>query len=230
MASSPRSGSANTTRPSIGRQSASPREVRARAWVRAQMSTDARRQGGRARIGVLGSARLDPTDARYARAVDLGAALATAGHIVVTGGYGGIMGAVSRGASEAGGHVVGLPIRTWTELSPNEWVAEAIGADDFFARLRSLSTCDVLVALSGGVGTLAEAAVAWANLQTEPATTPALILVGRSWAGLLKAIRAQLMIDDRDVELIRLAATEAEVPLLIGELLHEDRGVRRRFG
>ena len=43
---------------------------------------------GRPRVGVLGSARIPPGDARYERAVRLGGALASAGYTVVTGGYG----------------------------------------------------------------------------------------------------------------------------------------------
>jgi uncharacterized protein (TIGR00725 family) len=171
------------------------------------------------RIGVLGSARLGPEDPRFGRAIELGAALAGAGHVVVTGGYGGLMAAVSRGASEAGGHVVGLPMRDWTNLQPNEWVAENIVADDFFSRLRTLSDCDVLVALAGGIGTLAEASVTWANLQTDAATTPPLILVGPDWPPVVDALRDHLVIDGRDLALIRFVASEEAVPGLVAEVL-----------
>jgi uncharacterized protein (TIGR00725 family) len=183
------------------------------------------------RIGVLGSARLGPEDPRFGRAVELGVALARAGHVVVTGGYGGLMAAASRGASEAGGHVVGLPMRDWTNLQPNEWVAESIVADDFFARLRTLSECDVLVALAGGIGTLAEASVTWANLQTDAATTPPLILVGPDWPPVVDAFGDHLVIDGRDLALIRLVATEDAVPALVDELLATARAEGRlRFG
>jgi uncharacterized protein (TIGR00725 family) len=183
------------------------------------------------RIGILGSARLGPEDPRFGRAIDLGGALARAGHVVVTGGYGGLMAAVSRGTSEAGGHVVGLPVRDWTNLQPNEWVAESIVADDFFSRLRTLSECDILVALAGGIGTLAEASVTWANLQTDAATTPPLIFVGSDWPPVVDALRDHLVIDARDLGLIRFVETEDAVPALVAELLATARADGRlRFG
>lgn len=184
----------------------------------------------RTRVGVLGSARIPPDDARYARAVRLGGSLARAGHVVVTGGYGGLMAAVSRGAAEAGGHVVGLPMRAWADLVPNEWVAEAIEAEDFSARLRALGGCDVLVALSGGIGTLSEATVTWAGLQTDPATTPPLILVGPGWEVLVETFRSTLVIDERDIGLVRIVPSEDEVPALVAQLLAVGRGPGRRFG
>jgi uncharacterized protein (TIGR00725 family) len=186
----------------------------------------------RPRIGILGSARLGPTDPRHGRAVRLGGELARAGHVLVTGGYGGLMAAVSQGAHEAGGSVVGLPMRPWTDLQVNEWVGEPVWSEDFFERLRRLAECDVLVALGGGIGTLSEAAVTWANLQTDPATTPALILVGPDWEALVAAFREELVIDERDLDLVHLVADEADVPAAVGALLEarSARAVGRRFG
>jgi len=182
------------------------------------------------RIGVLGSARLGPDDPRHGRAQRLGSLLAEAGHIVVTGGYGGLMAAVSRGAAEAGGHVVGLPMRSWTELTPNDWVAERIEAVDFFARLRSLNECDVLVALAGGIGTLAEVAVTWANLQTDPATTPPVAFVGEDWRAIVALFEQRLVIDERDTRLVRFVDGEDHVPRVVAELLATARDPGRRFG
>jgi uncharacterized protein (TIGR00725 family) len=60
-------------------------------------------------VGVYGSARLPANDPRYQKALQIGAALASAGFTVATGGYAGIMEATSRGAREAGGAVLVLP-------------------------------------------------------------------------------------------------------------------------
>jgi predicted Rossmann-fold nucleotide-binding protein len=57
-------------------------------------------------IGVIGSARIGPDDPRYPDAERLGRALAEEGWVVVTGGYGGLMGATSA----AGGGVGGPPL------------------------------------------------------------------------------------------------------------------------
>jgi len=51
-------------------------------------------------ITVFGSSRPDEGHADYAEAVELGRALAAAGFAVCTGGYGGVMEGVSRGAQK----------------------------------------------------------------------------------------------------------------------------------
>ena len=59
-------------------------------------------------ITVFGSSRPEDGHADYAEALELGRALAAAGFAVCTGGYGGVMEAVSRGARESGGRVLAV--------------------------------------------------------------------------------------------------------------------------
>ena len=79
------------------------------------------------KVTVFGGARTIPGDSLYAEAYELGSLLAKAGHSVLTGGYIGTMEAVSRGAAEAGGHVIGITcdeIARWRPVSPHPWVLE----------------------------------------------------------------------------------------------------------
>ncbi len=166
-------------------------------------------------VGVMGSARIQPGDPRYDDALRVGREIATAGFGVMTGGYGGLMEAVSRGAAEAGGTVIGLPVRGW---------------GSYFDRLTAFAACDAIVALDGGLGTLGEAAVAWANLQTDPGTNPPLILFGRAWRRLHAVIGELLVVDERDLDLVRLvdrpeAVSGAIVEAIAGrQALGEPRG------
>lgn len=162
-------------------------------------------------VGVLGSARIAPDDPRYDCAIDVGRRLAEAGFAVMTGGYGGLMEAVSRGASEAGGIVIGLPVRRWPGLTPNPWITDMIWTESFVGRLPHLATCDALVALDGGIGTLAELAVAWADRQTDPEVTPPLILVGAGWRAILDTVELMLVVGQRDLALIRWVALPEDV-------------------
>ncbi|HSG44929.1 MAG TPA: hypothetical protein VLA72_17415, partial [Anaerolineales bacterium] len=76
-------------------------------------------------ISVFGGSQPKEGETAYAEAQELGRLLAQCGHTVLTGGYIGTMEAVSRGASEAGGHVVGVTcddIQAWRAVSPNQWV------------------------------------------------------------------------------------------------------------
>ena len=84
------------------------------------------------KITVFGGSSPKPGSTAYQKAYQLGALLAKAGHIVATGGYIGTMEAVSRGANEAGGHVVGITCSELENLRPtgaNKWVKEEIHFD-----------------------------------------------------------------------------------------------------
>src|SRR5215467_1361840 len=128
-------------------------------------------------VGVLGSARLTENDAWWGHARKLGMLLAGEGFVVVTGGYGGLMAAVSRGAHEKGGRVVGLPMRHWKGIKPNSWNASLRWSDNYGTRINHILHCDAVIALPGGIGTLSEMAMVWAASQTEEPALP-LILFG----------------------------------------------------
>lgn len=187
---------------------------------------DDRRQGPR--VGVIGSARLSEESPAWKVGEELGRLLAAAGRTVVTGGYGGLMGAVSKGAANADGHVIGLPIRSWTHLAPNQWNSELEWADGYPARLASFLRCQGVVALDGGVGTLSELAVMWAASQTEPAPIR-LVVIGERWRRLLDAIGDQLVIDSRDLALIQVVDSPMAA---VDAMLRHDSGAAspRAFG
>ena len=75
------------------------------------------------KVSVFGGSQPKEDDAAYAEALALGKLLAERGHIVLTGGYIGTMEAVSRGACEAGGHVIGVTcedIEAWRPVPSNQ--------------------------------------------------------------------------------------------------------------
>jgi uncharacterized protein (TIGR00730 family) len=172
-------------------------------------------------VAVFGSARLRPEDPEYAEARRLGELIAGAGWVVCTGGYDGAMAAASEGAARAGGHVVGVTVAGWTQrLSVNRWVGEERAADGLIARLAELLASDAWVAVAGGVGTLSEVALAWNLLQVGDIGRRPLVIVGPRWRALLPLLREHLVIDDRDVELVRAVADpEAAIDALSEALL-----------
>src|SRR5215472_12098630 len=88
-------------------------------------------------ITVFGSSRPEDGQADYAEARELGRALATAGFAVCTGGYGGVMEAVSRGASESGGRVLAVTASFFRSRA-NRWVEEETRVDTWQERLFEL--------------------------------------------------------------------------------------------
>lgn len=134
-------------------------------------------------VTVFGGSRPTPED--YEQALRLGRLLGAAGYAVLTGGYIGVMEAVSRGAAEAGGHVIGVTcdeIEAWRPVGANAWVKE----ERRFPRLRErlfalIEGCDAAIALPGGPGTLTEIAEMWNHLLIGALSPRPLILVGDGW-------------------------------------------------
>jgi uncharacterized protein (TIGR00730 family) len=149
-------------------------------------------------VAVLGSASIEKTDQRWQDARALGGALAERGWTVLTGGYGGLMGAVAEGARAAGGHTVGLPMTEWEHLTPHAANAELRWSADYAERVAHLLSADVAIALPGGVGTLAEASMIWAAAQTEPGAAQ-LVLVGDAWRQLIDQLGRSFVIAPEDL-------------------------------
>lgn len=136
-------------------------------------------------ITVFGGAQPQEYTAAYEEARELGRMLAERRHAVLTGGYMGTMEAVSRGASEAGGHVIGvtcIDIEEWRGTAPNQWVKEEWRKKSLIERMQALiQGCDAAIALPGGAGTLAEISLMWNLMIVESLPPRPLILVGSGW-------------------------------------------------
>jgi uncharacterized protein (TIGR00725 family) len=193
---------------------------------RAVLATDPGATPSELTVAVIGSARLTPPDPRYLLAEQIGEAVAAMGWTIMTGGYGGLMAAASRAAAEAGGKVIGLPMSGWTELQPNKWNDELRWSATCAERLAHLLAADAVVVLDGGIGTLSEAAVVWAALQTEPAA-PDLVFLGEGWPPVLQSLASHLVVDDRDLALVTICA---DPRLAIAHLEHISRTSSRRQG
>jgi predicted Rossmann-fold nucleotide-binding protein len=114
------------------------------------------------------------------------------------------MEAVSAGAHEEGGHVIGVTLQTFRgRKAPNRFVREEREAEDLFARVRLLAHSDAWVAVAGGVGTLAEVALGWNLLQHDPSEARPLILVGPRWRAIVPELLRTLVVDDADGGLLR---------------------------
>ena len=169
-------------------------------------------------ISVFGGNAVAAGDPGYLEGLQVGRALAQAGFTVATGGYGGIMEAVSRGAKEAGARVIGVTTVIFADrrLAPNPWVDEEIRLPTLFQRLHYLVTFSAaLVALRGGIGTLSEVALSWSLIQVSEMTRRPLILVGPAWRQTMETYRRESTITDADWSLLGFAPSGAEVvPLL----------------
>jgi len=144
------------------------------------------------KVSVFGSSQPKEGSAAYAEAQELGRLLAVRGHVVLTGGYIGTMEAVSRGASEAGGHVIGVTcedIERWRPLGANAWVKEEWRKKTLIDRLQALiEGCDAALALPGGPGTLTEISLTWNLMIIGSLNRRPLILTGNGWQKVLDQV------------------------------------------
>ena len=140
-------------------------------------------------ITVFGSSRPQTNDSDYKEARELGNALAQAGFAVCSGGYGGVMEAVSRGAKEADGKVYGVTAEFFARKA-NEWVDVEVRKKTWEERLFSLiELADGFVACKGGTGTLVELAVVWEMLNKSVITHKPFAVLGDFWQPILNRVR-----------------------------------------
>ena len=107
-------------------------------------------------VAVCGASEATPAQLDAAR--EVGRLLAKRGAIVINGGYGGVMGAASEGASLAGGTVIGiLPETDRAGVNAHLSIALATGLGQ--ARNAVIATAaDSVIAIGAGWGTLSEIA------------------------------------------------------------------------
>ena len=110
-------------------------------------------------IGVIGSKDIHSGNV-WDMALKVGREIARAGAILVCGGLTGIMEASARGAKESGGMTVGIvPGNVKSEANPFIEIVIATGIG--YARNTIVATtCDIVIIVAGGTGTLSEAAFA----------------------------------------------------------------------
>ena len=152
-------------------------------------------------ISVFGSHTPKPGSSIYEMAKELGRLLASASFTVATGGYEGTMAAVSQGAAEAGGHVIGVTssaVQASRDVSLNKWVREEVQYHSLQDRLNHLVTQnDGMIVLEGGIGTLSELSLAWSLLQVREIKERPLVLMGELWKETLDVfIRAEYISED----------------------------------
>ncbi len=157
---------------------------------------------------VFGGQRVTSESSLYASAYRLGQRLAQAGYMVGSGGYQGTMEAVSRGAAEAGGHVVGYTCDIFTQVTPNPWLTEERPTPTLTARIERMAReGDAFIALHGGIGTLAEITVVWNLLLLDTLGPKPFLLVGPEWQRVIAAFREHTQMGSSAFTLVTLVPT-----------------------
>lgn len=174
---------------------------------------------------MFGSSRPLEGSGAYEEAHELGRLLGEAGFVVCSGGYGGVMEGVSRGAQEAGGHTMAVTAEFFSSRA-NRWVAEEIRVRTWQERLfKLIELGHGYVAMPGGTGTLVELAVVWEMLNKGVLPHRPFVAVGEFWGDIIRRVRSIERADlsgtwrEANHELVRLVASpEQAVAFLKHEL------------
>jgi uncharacterized protein (TIGR00730 family) len=167
-------------------------------------------------VTIFGSARTDPDDPQYGKAVEVARLLAEAGFAIITGAGPGIMEAANRGAKLAGGRSIGCNIELPFEQGANPYVDTVINFRYFFVRKTMfIKYSNAFIIFPGGFGTLDEAFEALTLIQTGKISQFPVILFGRHyWAGLIRWLQARVLgegkISAGDLDLMLLTDDPAE--------------------
>jgi uncharacterized protein (TIGR00730 family) len=176
------------------------------------------------RVTVFGSSRPREGEADYEEARLLGRALAETGYSVCSGGYGGVMEAVSRGAKEAAGKTYGVTAEFF-KAKLNPWIDEEVRVTTWQERLFELiRVADGFVACKGGTGTLVELAVVWEMLNKSVMSGKPFAVLGDFWEPILERVREVELghpapWGEVSGRLVHVAATPGDVVRLFKEKL-----------
>jgi uncharacterized protein (TIGR00730 family) len=136
------------------------------------------------RVCVFGSYK-DLGGKEKERIVRLGRLLAEKGFEVVSGGFGGTMADISRGAKEIGGKTIGVTYYKPEDApykKPNEYIDGEIRTKDIFERIETMmKIADAFIVLPGGTGTLLELAACLEYINKGLMKPKPIIAFGNYW-------------------------------------------------
>ncbi len=162
-------------------------------------------------ITIFGSSKPIDGEEEYITAYNLGKQLALKGFNVCTGGYQGIMNAVSRGAKEGGAEVSGITVKGWGSV-PSKYLTKEVKCENLNDRLqRLIEEGDAYVVLQGGTGTLLELALVWEMINKKMLPVKPIVSHSIMWKEIAEIIDRQLTLEKRVTGLVKNFNTVEEI-------------------
>ena len=131
----------------------------------------------------------------------LGQMLGRRGFIVVSGGFGGTMEDISRGAKSVGGKTVGVTYYKWATpiyKKPNDFIDEEIVAEHLLDRIDiMLKESDAFIVLPGGTGTLLELSTVLEYLSKGLMTWKPVIALGGFWKPVVTSLSKERIFSEQ---------------------------------
>lgn len=162
-------------------------------------------------ITVFGSSFPKEGDEQYNFAYQLGSKLGEKGFEVCSGGFYGIMEAVSKGALEKGVEVYGVTVDLWGS-EPNMYITKEIRCKNVFERIEKLMQLgDAFVVLQGGTGTLLELAAVWEYANKKLMDNKPIVCHASMWKSIIEIMDKQMIFENRKPGLVKCFDTADEI-------------------
>lgn len=143
-------------------------------------------------------------------AAGLGRALAAAGSVVIVSGGGPVATAAGRAALENGGRVIAM-VDADGPVPEVGSAARVVTHPTVFRRLEGvLEHADALIALPGGLTSLAALLQVWSYGDTLNGPYRPMVLVGEAWPAIVKALADAASLDRRTRAMVTFATTADE--------------------
>jgi len=154
-------------------------------------------------ITVFGSSLPKEGEKEFQTAYELGKKLGQNGFNVCSGGYQGIMNAVSKGAAETGAEAIGITVDIFN-AAPSKYLTKEIQCDSLFERIEKLiSTGDAYIILNGGTGTLVELSIVWEYANKGLMKGKPVCCLGKMWEPIIKTIDERMAYEGRKTGIVK---------------------------
>ncbi len=167
-------------------------------------------------ISYFGFADADPNDPLFKEAYECAKYLSGQGYVAINGGGPGTMRAVTQGAKDAGGNVIGVTfypkdITNFEGRDPENHMDQEVITQNYLERtLKLLELGDLYVVFKGGTGTVSEFGMAWGLAKLYLGHHKPLVLYGRFWENIIKAFKDNMRIRDDAFQVFKIVETPEE--------------------
>ena len=160
-------------------------------------------------VTIFGGAKNDRTSKEYLETVEIGKMLAKHGYVVKSGGYGGMMEAVSKGAVENDGKAIGYTCAKFPSIKGNKYLSETYVSVDIYDRLRYLiEESNLFIVQRGGLGTLSELFLTL-DIIRKKEIKPQVLLIGDFWNEIIANI--SILLNDNEIHLVTIINDYKEI-------------------
>jgi len=148
-------------------------------------------------VAILGSGTISSEAEDYQNAYQIATKLGQIGLTIMTGGYGGIMEAASKGGYDAGVNVIGVTTEKRQPLQPNVWLKQNIHYPTVDERLRHLvEQADGYVVMQGRTGTYFEVHEIITRLATGAMSAKPIVLWTDYWISTIQSLKNKKNFDN----------------------------------